>query len=165
MKKTLIWCLVVVLSFVMMGCSQTPTFDDEFSSTTSSTNKSNNREGSKKGTAHINDCYIEIKDCKAQISIVGEFIAVVWIDFSNNSDAATSLFHTAQINAYQNGVQLSPPVWAPADHGITNDDSDNVQPGYKISTGCAFDIKDSSAPITIQICKGSTVISEKTFNI
>ena len=117
------------------------------------------------GKADIDNCHIEITDCKAQISAFSQFIAVVSMDFYNGSDAATSLFFTASIKAYQNGMELSLAAWSPADHGIAHDYTTSIQPGYTLSTGCAFVIADTSAPITIQICDGTTVVSEKTFTL
>lgn len=117
------------------------------------------------GKADIKNCHIEITDCKAQISAFSQFIAVVYMDFYNGSDTATSLFFTASIKAYQNGIELSLAPWTPADHGIAADHTTTIQPGYSLSTGCAFIIADTSAPITIQICEGTKVISEKTFTL
>lgn len=149
MKKVLAGILVLLMIFALVGCGS-----------------KSSKEGSRPGTAYIDDCYIEITDCKAQISTYSkQFIAVVWVDFENNSDSATSLFFTASIKAYQNGKELSNAAWIPADHGVENDWSDNIQPGYSISTGYAFMLDDTSAPITIQICDGTDVVSEKDFNI
>lgn len=124
-------------------------------------------EGDKPGTATIDDCYIEITDCKGQLSTLqaGQFIALVKVDFTNNSDKATSLFFTAQIKAFQNGVELSPTAWVPADHGITQDTSDQVLPGHSISTGYAFALSSTTDPVLVQIYDGSDMISEKEFNI
>ena len=124
-----------------------------------------NKEGDKPGTATINDCYIEITDCVGQVSNMGQYIALVKVDFTNNSDKSTSLFFTAQIKAFQNGVELSATSWIPADHGITHDTSDQVLPGHSISTGYAFTLSSTTDPVLVQICDGSDVISEKEFNI
>lgn len=153
MKKLLIVLLSFSIVFCFAGC------------TTTNTN-SKNKEGSTSGTAYIDDCYIEITDCKAQISTYSkQFIAVVWVDFENNSDSATSLFFTAKIKAYQNGKELSTAYWIPSDHGIENDFATNIQPGYSISTGYAFALDDTSAPITVQICDSFDIISEKVYNL
>lgn len=149
MKKVLSGILVLALLFALVGCGG-----------------NSSKEGSLPGTAYIDDCYIEITDCKAQISTYSkQFIAVVWVDFENNSDSATSLFFTASIKAYQNGKELSDAAWVPAHHGVESDWSDNIQPGYSISTGYAFVLDDTSAPVTVQICDGTDVISEKIFNV
>lgn len=125
------------------------------------------KEGSTPGTAYIDDCYVEITDCVGQLSTLyaGQFIALVKVDFTNNSDAATSLFFTATIKAFQNGVELSSAAWVPADHGITQEASDNVQPGYSLSTGFAYVLNSTTDPVTVQIYDGFDLISEKEFNI
>lgn len=65
MKKFLSGILVFAMVFVLVGCGG-----------------NSSKEGSRPGTAHINDCYIEITDCKAQISTYSkQLIAVVWVDF------------------------------------------------------------------------------------
>ena len=150
MKKlfALLLCVIMTLSLVACGGKKS-------------------EEGDMPGTAHINDCYIEITDCKGQLSTLqaGQFIALVKVKFTNNSDAATSLFFTASIKAFQNGVELSPAAWIPADHGITQNDSDNVQPGYSLFTGYAYVLKSTTDPVLVQIYDGSDMISEKEFNI
>ena len=125
------------------------------------------KEGSVPGTAYIDDCYVEVTDCVGQLSTLyaGQFIALVKVKFTNNSDAATSLFFTASIKAFQNGVELSPAAWVPADHGITQKDSDNIQPGYSLSTGYAYVLKSTTDPVLVQIYDGLDLISEKEFSI
>ena len=149
MKKLLALLLCVVMVFSLTACG------------------SKSKEGDKPGTATIDDCYIEITDCYGQLSTwqAGEFFALVKVDFTNNSDKSTSLFFTAQIKAFQNGVELSATSWIPADHGITHDTSDQVLPGHSISTGYAFTLSSTTDPVLVQICDGSDVISEKEFNI
>ncbi len=126
-----------------------------------------NKEGSTPGTAYIDDCYIEITDCKAQISTISKtFIAVVFVDLTNNGNSSTNLFFTAKIKAYQDGVELSEAIWAPADHGINSTHTTDVYPGETLSTALAFNIDpDGSSEITIKICDDSNIISEKSFGI
>ena len=149
MKKVLSGILALVMVFALSGCGG-----------------NSSKEGSRPGTAYIDECYIEITDCKAQISTYSnQFIAVVWVDFENNSNSARNLLFTASITAYQNGKELSYADWVPAHHGAEDNLSDNIQPGYSISTGIAFVLDDTSAPVVVQICDDSDVISEKIFNL
>ena len=151
--------LILAILFSLSACSSVPLSETP--------DVPADREGPQPGTAYINDCYIEITNCKAQISTASyNTILVVWIDFQNNSSDSKSLFFTAQIKAYQNGKALGGSMsWIPEDHGIIDDSSTSILPGYSISTGVAFPLDDTSSPVTIQICKGSTVISEKIFYI
>lgn len=149
MKKSIIGLLIIAMVLCLAGCGTAKP-----------------QEGSSPGTAHIDDCDIEITNCKAQISTyTGQMMAVVWVDFKNNSDTAKCLFFTARIKAFQNGKELSAAAWIPEDHGITDKDTDNIQPGYSLSTGYAFALESTSDPVLIQICNGSTVISEKEYSI
>ena len=148
MKKLLALLLSIVMVFSLVACGG-----------------KGNKEGDKPGTATINDCYIEITDCVGQVSNMGQYIALVKVDFTNNSDSSTSLFFTADIKAFQNGVALSPAAWVPANHGITQDKSDHVLPGHSISTGYAFMLNSTTDPVLVQIYNGSNMISEKEFNI
>ena len=156
MKKMISLLLALVLCFGLCACGTEPQQETTEPSTLENA----------PGTAKIDDCIIEITDCKAQInSMTNEMIAVVWVDFTNNSDQAKSLFFTAKIRAFQNGIEIkTPSTWWPSRHGIDKRDTDQVLPGYSLSTGYAFSLDDTS-PVLIQICKGTTVVSEITFNI
>lgn len=153
MKRTLSLILALLLCLSLCACDVLSLL--------------NNSKEISPGVAEIDDCIVTITDCKAQINTqTGGIIAVVWVDFTNNSDQTKSLFFTAHIKAFQNGVEIKKPsTWWPSRHGIEQRDTDDVLPGYSLSTGYAFSLEDTSAPVLIQICDGSTVISEITYKL
>lgn len=79
MKRTLSLILALLLCLSLCACDVLSLL--------------NNSKEISPGVAEIDDCIVTITDCKAQINTqTGGIIAVVWVDFTNNSDQTKSLF-------------------------------------------------------------------------
>ena len=138
MKKILVLLLVVVICLSLVACGGKKTTP---------------------GIAEIKDCKIEITDFKN-----GGDYAIVYVDFTNNSDKSVSLSYHAKIKMFQNGVEMSTAIYHSKDEGIEFDELDTVQPGYTISMAFRCELKNDS-PVVVQICDTSNnIISEKTFD-
>lgn len=138
MKKIVLLLLVAVMCLSLVACG---------------------RKATTPGIAEIKDCKIEITDFKN-----GGDYAIVYVDFTNNSDKSISLSYHAKIKMFQNGVELKTAIFHSEDEGIEFDEDDAVQPGYTISMAFRCELKNNS-PVVVQICDTSNnIISEKSFD-
>lgn len=160
MKKLLALLLAVVMVLSMTACAPQKIRDKVLGE--------ENKEGDKPGTAHIDDCYIEITECVAPLTskFYGESsLILVKVDFTNNSDDSTSMFFTAKIKAFQNGTELTTVSTTTVEDAIQVEDyTTDVLPGYTISTGYAFILKSTTDPVLVQICDDDDVITSMEYD-
>ncbi len=114
----------------------------------------------KPGVVQVNNCTIEITDCKVKLPpFTGIFEAHIYINFTNNSQNSWSLQDLVTIKAFQQGAALTQNTLS----NFTVMSSDEVLSGYTVKTGVTFFTNNVDSPILIQIIVGNQTVSEITF--
>lgn len=77
----------------------------------------------------------------------------VFCEYTNLSDYENSMFFSAEVQAFQNGIELDPPIGS-FSMNIPDDvksPSTNVLPGYSYTTYENFHLEDTTSPVTLRI--------------
>ena len=166
MKKYACLLLAILFLLCLAGCGAESSALLETGAGKTTIPVATERKIDKTGNADLSDCHIELLSLEAQYSDLNDdMIGVLMVKFTNNSTETKSLFFTARIKAYQNGVELDGAAWIPADHGVDSTSSTDVLPGYSVTVGDAFMLKNETDPVTIHITtRFGDVLSEMTFN-
>lgn len=161
MKKGFFIGLVAALLLFAAGCeTSTPTTTSDNSaqdtqSTTQTTAASNtsseeeNDEISNKGI--VDDKYeVEILSYRIANDYSGSPCIVVSYNFTNNSDKNAAMLTSISANAFQNSVECETAVM-PSDVMDSQPSLAQVQPGGTVTVECAYVLKDTTNPVTIQV--------------
>ena len=162
MKRIILVCAVFLTVLALAACGgvdNTPSEDGPDTSIVQSDGKTSDGEGV------INDCYIKIISAEKGQDFVGDPVAVITYEWTNNSNENKAFSDAFASNAYQNGVKCT------SYNVISGVDSSKlaaeVEPGGTLQIKEGYIISGYS-DITVEIRPGTNVkediVVSKTFS-
>ena len=168
MKKVLLFALVLIFAFALVGC--TPTNDDN-AGTTGSTSPGTQAPATdtaaKDGEGKIGDAYVKIVSAVKSKDYNGKAAVVVTYEYTNQGDDAKAFIFAVGSKVFQGGVEC--PLGIMIDGYDSQSSTTEIKKDAVLTVTLGYLLQDDSSPVDVELTKFITLdkkpIVSKTFNL
>ncbi len=172
MKKIIAIFLVIATVLLFTACTvSTPSGDggDTTGGNTAGGDTTQTGPGpAVEGKGKLGDYEVEIKSFRLGEDS-GKNIIYITYGFTNNSKEAAAFMFAINDKAFQNGVQCESSIILRDDTYKSGESMKEIQPGTTFEFEKAFDLNDTTSPVTIELTETFSFTSKekvsKTFNL